>query len=41
VIYSREDLSNALVGATTDGVIGYAPASAEQIVRRWILSTAP
>lgn len=32
VIYSKEDLSNALVGASTDSVVGYEPATATAIV---------
>lgn len=39
VIYSREDLSAGIMGGTTDGIIGYAPATAAQLVQRLILST--
>lgn len=32
VIFSREDLSNALVGASADSIVGYDPATATAIV---------
>jgi len=41
VIYSREDLSAGLVGAPVDGVIGYTPASATELMKNIILWAAP
>jgi hypothetical protein len=41
VIYSAEDLSTGLVGQPVDGVHGYAPATATEIVRRIVLNAAP
>src|SRR5205085_527831 len=41
VIYSGEDLSTGLVGQQVDGVYGYSPGTATEVVRRVILNTAP
>lgn len=41
VIYSAEDLSTGLVGQPVDGIHGYAPATATEIVRRIVLNAAP
>jgi hypothetical protein len=38
VLYSREDLSAGLVGEPVDGIVGYDPPTAEQIMRHIILS---
>jgi len=40
VIYSREDLSAGLVGEPVDGVTGYTPASATELMKNVILWTA-
>jgi hypothetical protein len=40
VYYSREDLSNALVGVSVDGVTGYEPQSATALMRNIILAAA-
>lgn len=40
VIFSREDLTNGLVGADVDGVIGYTPEAATRIVGNIILGVA-
>jgi hypothetical protein len=40
VVFSREDLSTALVGHPVDGIIGYAPASAAALVSSIILHAA-
>ncbi len=40
VIYSTEDLSAGLVGQNVDGVIGYTPAVATEIVRRIVANVA-
>jgi hypothetical protein len=40
IVYSREDFSAGLVGGTTDGIIGYAPATATEMVRRLILTAS-
>jgi hypothetical protein len=37
VFYSREDLSGGLVGQPVDGVYGYEPASASELMRAIIL----
>ena len=37
VFYSREDLSAGLVGEPVDGIIGYEPATATQIMRNILL----
>jgi hypothetical protein len=37
VIFSREDLSAGLVGQTVDGVIGYDPATATEIMSRILM----
>jgi hypothetical protein len=39
--YSREDLSAGLVGQPTDGIVGYAPATATAIMRNIIFSIFP
>jgi hypothetical protein len=41
IIYSAEDLSTGLVGQSIDGIHGYAPATATEIVRRIVLNSAP
>jgi hypothetical protein len=38
--YSREDLSAGLVGQPVDGIIGYEPGSATEIMSRILLATA-
>ena len=40
VIFSREDLSAGLVGEPVDGITGYRPASATELMTDIILSTA-
>ncbi|HEX4794246.1 MAG TPA: DUF4159 domain-containing protein [Humisphaera sp.] len=40
VFYSREDLSAGLVGEPIDGIFGYEPETAEQIMRNLILYAA-
>ncbi|HTL29409.1 MAG TPA: DUF4159 domain-containing protein [Tepidisphaeraceae bacterium] len=40
IIYSREDLSAALVGESMDGIIGYTPDTATALMTRIILYTA-
>jgi len=37
VIYSREDLSEGMVGQEIDGVIGYAPATATNLMSRILM----
>jgi hypothetical protein len=37
ILYSSEDLSTGLVGAPTDGILGYDPATATDVLRRVIL----
>ena len=37
VFYSREDLSGGLVGAPVDGIVGYTPATATDIMQRIVL----
>jgi hypothetical protein len=37
VIFSREDLSEGLVGESVDGIIGYAPATASEIMSQIVL----
>jgi hypothetical protein len=37
VIYSREDLSAGLVGQPVDGILGYSPETATEIVRRLVM----
>jgi hypothetical protein len=39
-IYSPEDLSVGLVGTPVDGIIGYAPTTATELMRKIILSAA-
>ena len=41
VIYSREDLSGGLVGQSVDGIVGYDPQSAAELMRRLILAARP
>lgn len=41
VIQSAEDLSTGLVGHPVDGIYGYSPATATEIVRRLVLNLAP
>ena len=41
VYFSAEDLSTALVGHAVDGVPGYTPRSATQIVQHLLLTAAP
>jgi hypothetical protein len=38
VIYSREDLTEGLVGEPIDGVLGYTPATATSLVKRLLLN---
>ena len=40
VYYSRLDLSAGLVGEPVDGIVGYAPATATEIVRHVLLAAA-
>lgn len=40
VIYSREDLSAGLVGQAVNGIIGYDPTTANEIMSRIVLFTA-
>jgi hypothetical protein len=37
VIYSKEDLSGGLVGESIDGIMGYTPASATELMRNMVL----
>lgn len=41
VFFSADDLSMGMVGQPVDGVIGYAPDTATEIVRRIVLASAP
>ena len=41
VFYSREDLSAGLVGEPVDGIIGYTPETATEIMRNILLYAAP
>jgi hypothetical protein len=41
VIYSAEDLSTGLVGQQVDGINGYTPACATEIMRRLVLNLSP
>lgn len=41
VFYSREDLSAGLVGEPVDGIIGYSPETATEIMRNILLYAAP
>ena len=36
-IYSREDLSTGLVGEAVDGIIGYSPTTATNLMRKIVL----
>jgi hypothetical protein len=40
VVFSGEDLSGGLVGQPVDGVIGYSPATATELMRRLLLTRA-
>lgn len=40
IIYSREDLTSGLLGTSTQGISGYAPASAAQLMRNAVLYAA-
>ncbi len=40
IIYSREDLSAGLTGAPVDGVVGYEPDTATDLMRRIILNAS-
>jgi len=40
LIFSREDLSAGMLGTDTDGIVGYAPATATEMVRSLVLSAA-
>jgi hypothetical protein len=40
VCYSREDISGGLVGQSVDGVAGYDPQSATEIMSRLLLYTS-
>jgi hypothetical protein len=41
VIFSREDLSAGLVGQSVDGVMGYSPQTATDLMGSIVLSAAP
>jgi hypothetical protein len=41
VIYSAEDLTTGLVGQQVDGIYGYTPACATEIMRRLVLNLVP
>jgi hypothetical protein len=41
VIYSPEDLSVGLVGMAIDGIYGYDPASANELMERIVMSVVP
>lgn len=41
VIFSAEDLSTGMVGEPVDGIYGYSPACATEIMRRLVLNLAP
>ncbi|MDB5321846.1 MAG: hypothetical protein JWN40_3477 [Phycisphaerales bacterium] len=41
VVYSAEDLSTGLVGQQVDGINGYTPACATEIMRRLVLNLVP
>jgi hypothetical protein len=41
VIFSPEDLSTGMVGEQVDGIVGYTPACATELMRRLILNLAP
>lgn len=40
ILFSREDLSAGLVGQSVGGVLGYTPASATELVRRFVFRAA-
>jgi len=40
VIFSREDISNGLVGIPSDGIIGYTPDSATALTRQLLKKLA-
>lgn len=41
VLFSAEDLSTGMVGEPVDGIVGYSPQSATEIVQRVLIATAP
>mgnify|MGYP005839644419 CR=1 FL=1 len=41
IVYSPEDLSVGLVGHRVDGIYGYAPATATELMRRIVVNLAP
>ena len=41
VIFSAEDLSTGVVGQQVDGIVGYTPATATEIMRRLITNAGP
>jgi hypothetical protein len=40
ILFSREDLSAGLVGQAVDGVLGYSPATATELMRRILLNAS-
>jgi hypothetical protein len=40
ILFSREDLTAGLVGQPVGGVIGYTPATATELMRRFVLRAA-
>jgi len=40
VLFSREDISGALVGQQVDGIVGYTPAAATSIMQNILLYAA-
>jgi hypothetical protein len=41
ILVSREDLSAGLVGQPADGILGYSPATATELMRRILLNVSP
>jgi hypothetical protein len=41
IVFSAEDLSTGLVGQQVDGIVGYTPATATEIMRRLMLNLPP
>jgi hypothetical protein len=41
VVFSREDLSTGMVGQSVDGVLGYSPGTATDLMTAIVLSVAP
>jgi len=41
IVFSAEDLSTGLVGQQVDGIVGYTPATATEIMRRLVLNLPP